>query len=1130
LLLITNLNAHLLFTAMSTLPHKPSPPSFTTTGILRTPLLPIDDLLQWSSGLSASHADAHSLEAAVAADVALLRERLRSTLDRPEVREAIFVASMLLEEEIELWRQRPDGERGQKLERALVRYFSRMTTRPTPFGLFAGVSTIRLADRTHLAIAERERYTRHTRLDNGFIHTLVGKLRTIPTVACDIVLRPNGTLYRVGGTVRFAAGRLHNGVRVYRLLTLDSDRLLEATLERARNGATAADLVTGVIADTERFRDEADMFTEQEARDYLAHLVRHGVLVDELDPPVTGAAPLDAVLARLNDLAGCAHATDAMRRVRSDLQDLDALGLGVAPERYRIVVERLRRITGDGPDTGDNGPSNPFQVDMAKPAPGGTVGPTVLAEVARALSILPRLQHPESGPLDDFRARFSERYEDREVPLLEALDEELGVGLRGRTVEDGSGVPLLEGLQFPARPERNLAAWGRREAHLLKLLCRATQNGAMTIELGEEDLTRMAAPQAAELPDAFSVSVTVAARSGEAVNRGEFQLLFAGADGPSGARTSGRFCHLEPDILASVTQHLRAEERLRPDAVFAEVAHLPEGRVGNILSRPALREYEIPLLTTSGMPADRQIDLGDLTLQVEGGRLTLRSTRLQREVVPRLTTAHNYALGFSIYRFLCMMQHQGTSSVGWSWGPLESARFLPRVVHGRIVFALARWLVDDEDLAPLHEAMRGRKQASTPEKLLALRVRLFSAARALRERIGLPRFVYLAEQDNVLPVDFENVLSVDSFGQMLKSRSVVLREMWPPPEALLSEGPEGRYCHELVLSATRPALGVQPAAVPREHAAARTPRTFIPGSNCLYLKLYTGRTTADTILRDVVAPMLSTLLGPGAASRWFFIRYADPDPHVRLRFFGDPSDLGARVRPLLDDAVAQLVQQGLVWRVQHDTYQRELERYGGVAGMEPSEELFWIDSEAVLAIMTSLEPEELLPARWRLAMAGIDLLLADLGLDEAARLSVVSSARDRFGVEFGADSGFYKQVGERFRRHRHELSTLLAAPAGVGSLEPALSVLRRRSERIRPVAERLRAAALEGALRVPFGDLCASHVHMHVNRLLHATHRAQELVLYDLLRRHYESAAARSGVTPAVSATALVDPCLDPTS
>src|SRR5262249_26553695 len=164
----------------------------------------------------------------------------------------------------------------------------------------------------------------------------------------------------------------------------------------------------------------------------------------------------------------------------------------------------------------------------------------------------------------------------------------------------------------------------------------------------------------------------------EALAAGDFRVLLQGGSGPSGARLLGRFCHADLELHEHVEQHLRAEEALEPDAVFAEVVHLPEGRLGNILARPVLRAYEIPYLGRAGVPADRQIPVSDLRVSVASGQVVLRSERLGRRVIPRLTSAHNFRASQGIYAFLCALQAQGTAgALGWDWGPLGEAPVLP---------------------------------------------------------------------------------------------------------------------------------------------------------------------------------------------------------------------------------------------------------------------------------------------------------------------------------------------------------------------------------------------------------------------------------------------------------------------
>ena len=87
---------------------------------------------------------------ALAADRRCLRERLKATVQQPDVREAIFVATPSLDSSLESWFQDPDSKRGQKVERALVRYFVRMAARPTPFGLLSGCAFARVGKETQL--------------------------------------------------------------------------------------------------------------------------------------------------------------------------------------------------------------------------------------------------------------------------------------------------------------------------------------------------------------------------------------------------------------------------------------------------------------------------------------------------------------------------------------------------------------------------------------------------------------------------------------------------------------------------------------------------------------------------------------------------------------------------------------------------------------------------------------------------------------------------------------------------------------------------------------------------------------------------------------------------------------------
>ena len=108
--------------------------------VLRTPLLPLDTLTRLSQDLEApgALADPRHLPDAWSRDRARLRDRLQALLREPAIREAIFLASPDLDQAIGRWLTDPGDAKADATERAVMRYVTRMASRATPFGLFAG--------------------------------------------------------------------------------------------------------------------------------------------------------------------------------------------------------------------------------------------------------------------------------------------------------------------------------------------------------------------------------------------------------------------------------------------------------------------------------------------------------------------------------------------------------------------------------------------------------------------------------------------------------------------------------------------------------------------------------------------------------------------------------------------------------------------------------------------------------------------------------------------------------------------------------------------------------------------------------------------------------------------------------
>lgn len=1068
---------------------------FATSGFfaLRTPLFPFQEFLKLSEGLTffKTLQEQGDIAAAASADAKVVRSRLQEFLDRAEVKEALWLGSPDFVSALSLWRKEPESEKGQRLEHSLYRYIARMTSRPTPFGLFAGCAVGKIGTERQLQTGPRDHYWRRSRLDMEYLSNLADKISSDPALNTHLLFRPNSSLYLAAGRYHHSQGYFSDDkVRYYRLIATQPTPYLDATLQRAAAGATPQALAAALV------KDDPEIAIE-EAAEYIRQLIESQVLVSDLVPPITGPEPIDDMLSQLHG-EETASIKSALTAASSRLQKIDESGIGNQLDLYQELVDTLSLLPVEFKA------EHLVQVDMMKPALEASLDQRLISDVLRGVELLHSLIPAQQDQFKQFKDDFRERYESQAVPLSLVLDEEVGIGFERKDSAGAMPEPLIENLDLPGQEEKSESKAHKQEFILLRKLEELARQGNTNLELDTKLVDALKAENSHPMPDAFAVMGHVAAQAGD---RDKPSFYLHSASGPSGAILLGRFCHADDRLIAGVREHLRAEENVcaEENAVFAEIAHLPEGRIGNVIYRPFLRGYEIPFLATSRAPLDQQIPITDLMVSVENDRVVLRSRRLDREVIPRLTSAHGYGHGrnLKVYKFLCLLQSQGVSSgVTWNWGILDNLAFLPRVTWRNIVFSLARWLMTKEVIEQL-------AKGNGPERLR--RVQDWRLGR------GMPRFVLLTEADNQLLIDFENVISVETFIEYIKKReNVRLVEMFPGPDGLCAHGPEGSFTHEVVIPFVRQQPRAAKAEKPKASSDVRVEspaiasgvqRSFLPGSEWLFAKIYGSSSHLDRILLEHVKPLVEKVFASGDVDNWFFIRYGDPHPHLRLRVHGDPRTLSAAVLPQLWECIERQRRQGRTWRVQLDTYEREIERYGGPAGICVSEKLFQFDSELVLDLLYSISDQLGGKIRWQLGVCGIDSLLSALGLELSARRQLMNSL-GRFGDKNASGNERYrKQLSERFRNERQALESLLEGTAELPSL--ACAALARFKERAQTIRIELEQAQQAGKLTGSIVDLAGSYVHMHLNRLFRSAPNAQEKVLYDFLARTYESRMAR---------------------
>ena len=207
----------------------------------------------------------------------------------------------------------------------------------------------------------------------------------------------------------------------------------------------------------------------------------------------------------------------------------------------------------------------------------------------------------------------------------------------------------------------------------------------------------------------------------------------------------------------------------------------------------------------------------------------------------------------------------------------------------------------------------------------------------------------------------------------------------------------------------------------------------------------------DDVIAGSMLTFAENVIASGLADSWFYIRYSDPDAHIRLRFRGSPERLTGQLFGHICDWAGRLITDGLCLKFVFDTYEREVERFGGLAGMSAAEALFKVDSRYVVELLHSTKTKQWLQDHKTLVAISIDDLLGGIGFTEEARLRWYRSSgevgwnRRRFRISRAQDhaaltagkAGSPRERAWRGRDRGPLPGEAIGAGPGLGSIGPA---------------------------------------------------------------------------------------------
>ncbi|MEY4538455.1 MAG: hypothetical protein RLZZ306_212, partial [Bacteroidota bacterium] len=732
-------------------------------------------------------------------------EFLKQFLNDSIFTEALYLASPVLYQEAILWKEGKitDAKKLQKIPISLGKYYLRMCSRCTPFGLFAGCGVLEWGTESNIKLSSKTQ--RKTRLDMHFAGALAQKLAEIPEIKYLLKFSLNSSVYRVGEEIRYVEYSYVDGQRKHQITAIIWSEYIQLVLDLCKFGKTIQEIIPSLIDDE---------ISEEEARSFVEELINSQLLVSELEPAITGEEFTSQIKSTLSTNANIA---DFLNKIESHLLEIDK-STDNPISVYQEVVELIKAF-GIPYEEGKL-----FQTDLVKLFHKNTLKieyKIVLEEIHNLFSKI--ALNPVNQKLSEFKTNYFERYETRELPILIALDTEIGIGYGD--LGKSKNTPIVEGLILPETvQETHKFSQNSFQQYLFKLWLLAYKNDEFQVELKEEDLNKFATNIVKNAP---SNSIMFRHTGNE-----NLPIYLEGISGSSGANLLGRFAHADAHVL-NIIQKITSQEQVQnPEVIFAEIVHLPENRIGNILLHPPFRAYEIPYLAKSSLPLENQIPLDDLYVSVDlqQDKVILRSKRLNKEVIPRLSNAHNYSQNaLPLYNFLCDLQTQNLQNnfdLGWL-NIAPQTVFSPRLIYKNVILSLATWRFNKEDFFEL---------TTCKSEVLLVKTREFCW------KWKLPVRFVLADFDNELLVNTENIFSISIWIDSIKNRDKIeIKEFFFNQESsVIKNDLRNGFTNQFISSHINNETVYQGINHENSPKNSEIQRNFPIGSHWIYFKIYTG--------------------------------------------------------------------------------------------------------------------------------------------------------------------------------------------------------------------------------------------------------------------------------------------------
>lgn len=979
------------------------------------------------------------------------------------IREAILISSKSLYESLKY----KNGDK-DKIINSFLKYYIRMTTRTTPFGLLCGV-TIGSFGETDTIKLEAEKFKKRARPDAEWICKIIKVLEGQPDILNYLTIKSSKTLLdkgaRLENKVPTGYGSSEEKKSSCSSLTINNSQVVKAVLEAAENGIEFKELMDKLVK-------AMPNVTENKIYNFIKGLIEKEYLITNLRPKITSVNMLQDILDRCSmQLNQSRDLLDKLSHINNLINDYNSTSIGNGEAVVLEIYEKMKELSVN---------KNYLQVDSKISEESYIINTELKKSIEGIIPVLEILSsaRTKSVALDDYIYKFNERYsQGQEVPLLELVDEDRGIGYPAGYHNSKNRI-----LSMQSNANEN----AEQIKHFMKAKLTSNEaRGKREVIITTDELLSLGLkkPETKDLMHSLEMNFLVVKESKD------YKLVL----GPNvGSFKTGKMFGRFMNLFNENKQKLVAKEILSSNDLFdkdilhSTIAEMPPStRMLNVTNSLNFLEYELPIGLTSSKDDEHTLNLEDLLVGCNNNKLYIRSKKFCKIVNFSTHNMLNPLHLNNMTRLLLEISEDCQSLEIFIIlnDVISSMVYTPRVSFNDIIVIPERWYVNDDLL--------GVKIKKNNRALF------YEVFVNWRNNNNLRDYVYLSKGDHKILLNLNNKVHMDLiFDEYIRAnpKQVILEEYIG--DTLEEHGLElENKCHatEIVIPFVRAFKDTEIKGditnIPiKSISQYDDARVYLPFDDWLYLKLYVDKYRQEEFLSGELDSLISFLYTNNFIKKSFFIRYYDDKDHIRVRFLINP-EKKMEFYECIKEFIKKVYSVKIVNNVSVDTYIREIERYGGIDLIDKAESLFSKDSEVVINLLKYQKIQKSDLDIKDIGVINLIKYMYDLNLNHKEQLALLDTFinKDEYRTEF--KNKRKKLMKYCDKRNNWENIRM------VDSEQELFKILSIRTEKANEYAALLDGIRLQYKSENKKNDIVLSIMHMFCNRFYGIDRRLEREIL-----------------------------------